>query len=1313
MRIPLLYQGEYSQWSEMFMNYLEEQTDGEAMINSIKNGDQPLPRIDRLARSILIQGLPNDIYSLIDSNKTAKDLWDALARHMLGSEYGEQDRKAAAFYEHETFKATERELLLGTYIRYLQVINDLKKCGYSKDKCELNFKFLNNLQPEWKQYATMMRQNKNLLDINIDALYNILKQNQDDLNDAMKSKKKAVMITSDPLALITALLAKAFNQKNFYSNPTNNDLRTSSATSSTKKKQEYVKSDEKKEEKKVDEKKRDMSKVKCYNYKKEGHFAKDCKKTKVKDYEYYKTKLLLAKKYKDEQVLLTEDHAWMESSSNSDQEINVNMVFMAQIEKVLSESEASSSSFDDKIAEVSYYKSESEYETSDYYDNSTTYGLFVDNNDDQEIFHDSSDFFFENLIESQIDHNKLGVTHNDSEDVAKDFENQTKFLQEKCNVLQNQTNTFEVKNNELNEQIKVLIEKNDDLLAQTKALQEQLKVKHVVIDNHVKCQAKYAKLEAERYEYMIRYSVYFDNDKQHRKQIDDQKILFDKMSRQLVEFDEKQTSSLKPYVPTVILENIIIDLKDEVVSLLDKEKENLKIIKSLKSKENSNVIAPGMFKLSVSPTSVTKTTCASNSVKNLDTLSSVRRPKPSGVMWMKKGSSNNVRANLSYVNHSNLNKNVKRYSCKDLMLCNISHHRDTRSAHACNNDKNAYCNSYDVDVNDLFVLDDVSLRQSHVSKMPFRKNPSASLNVPSRSKLNKSLPRIMRKWLPKFQSLAESVAKWIPKIVQICLWIIDSGCSKHMTGNRALLTNFVENFLGTVRYGNNDFTVISGYGDVVIGSMTIKKIYYVEGLGHNLFSVGQFYDKGLEVAFRKSTCFVRTEGGVDLLTGDRSSNLYTISLNKVASNSSACLLAKASSSQSWLWYKCLSHLNFATINNLVKKNLVQGLPKIKFRKYHLFYACEQGKIHRKHHKSKTAFASNNPIYLLHMDLYGPTRVKSINGKRYVLVVVDDYSWYTWRVRTDNGTEFKNKTLAKFFDEAEAIVTACFTQNRSVIHKLFDKTPYELMNKRKPNIKFFHVFVCRCYLLNDYDDVGKLKAKGDIRVFVGYSKESDAFIIYNKQTRKIHESVNVNYNEISEMASKQFSLEPDLSNLNETGKSSNPSVSQVSETSKKYLEDLFYNFYDEYFDSSEIMKSSTMNVSAMQDELDQFARLNVWRLVPRPEGKTIIKTKWIFKNKKDESSLVIRNKARLVAVGYSHQEGIDYDETFAPVSRIKVIRLFLAYAAHKDFTVFQMDVKTAFLNGILKEEVSILELYRKEGARFSASIFEKEVKSSLT
>nr|GEZ83076.1 hypothetical protein [Tanacetum cinerariifolium] len=469
--------------------------------------EKRIQKIDRLARYLLIQGLSNDIYSLIDSNKITKDLWDALARHMLGSEYGEQDRKAVVLYER---------LLL-------------------------------------------------------------------------------------------------------YSKPINNNLRTSSTSQSANKKQEFVKNDNKKVEKKDDKKKRGISRVKCYNCKKEGYFVKHCKKVKVKDYEYYKKKMLLAKKDKNEQVFLAEDQAWMESSSDSDKEINVNMVFMDQIEKVFSDSEATSSFADEKIFEVSYYLSESEseyeFETSEYYDNSTNYGLFVNNDDDQEIFQDAiesaSENFIENHIDSQKDYDKSDVDHNDSEEKdqfvdklirkfnkkivkchkrikktnqqSKDFENQNRDLQDKYDVLKNQTTTFEINNKELNEQLKELIVMNNDLLTQTKIIFED---------------------------------DYF------------QKIINPDFEK--IDSPFQQTSSLKPYVPNVILEKIIIDLEDEVVNLLEKEKVILETIKSLKSKgfessetaifesenqtendclvvekeydkeENLKVIAPGIFKLNVS-----------------------------------------------------------------------------------------------------------------------------------------------------------------------------------------------------------------------------------------------------------------------------------------------------------------------------------------------------------------------------------------------------------------------------------------------------------------------------------------------------------------------------------------------------------------------------------------------------------------------------------------------------------------------------------------------------------------------------------------
>ncbi|GJS24445.1 retrovirus-related pol polyprotein from transposon TNT 1-94 [Tanacetum coccineum] len=216
-----------------------------------------------------------------------------------------------------------------------------------------------------------------------------------------------------------------------------------------------------------------------------------------------------------------------------------------------------------------------------------------------------------------------------------------------------------------------------------------------------------------------------------------------------------------------------------------------------------------------------------------------------------------------------------------------------------------------------------------------------------------------------------------------------------MIGDRSRLRNFMKKFIGMVRFGNDHFGAIMGYGDYVIGESVISRIYYVEGLGHNLFSVGQFCDSDLEVAFRMHSCYVRDTYSVELIKGSRGSNLYTISIEYMLKSSPICLLSKAFKNKSWLWHRCLNHLNFGTINDLARKDLVRGLHRLKFEKDHLCFACQLGKSKKHTHKPKTENTNLEVLNTLHIDLCGPMRVQTINRKRYILVIVNDYWRFTW------------------------------------------------------------------------------------------------------------------------------------------------------------------------------------------------------------------------------------------------------------------------------------------------------------------------------
>ncbi|GJU51081.1 retrovirus-related pol polyprotein from transposon TNT 1-94 [Tanacetum coccineum] len=371
----------------------------------------------------------------------------------------------------------------------------------------------------------------------------------------------------------------------------------------------------------------------------------------------------------------------------------------------------------------------------------------------------------------------------------------------------------------------------------------------------------------------------------------------------------------------------------------------------------------------------------------------------------------------------------------------------------------------------------------------------------------------------------------------------------------------------------------------------------------------------------------------------RDTNLYTISLDDMRKSSPVCLLSKASKTKSWLWHRRLSHLNFGSLNKLAKDGIARGIPKLKFQKDHLCSACALGKSKKSSHQPKAKDTDQEKLYLLHMDLCGPMRVASINGKMYILVIVDDYSRFTWvrflktkdeapaaiikcikniqvclkatvqNVRTDNGTEFFNQTLrewqnqtlvkaartmlifskAPLFLWAEAINTAWYTQNRSLIRLRYNKTPYELMQDKKLDLSLFHVFGSLCYPTNDHEDLGKFDAKEDIGIFVGYAPAKKAFRIYNRRTRIITETIHVTFDELTAMASEQFNSGPGLQGMTpvtySTGLGSNP-VSQ-----QPYLPPirddwdwLFQPMFDEYFNPPTIAVSLVPEVAALRAEV---------------------------------------------------------------------------------------------------------------------------------
>ncbi|GJX97225.1 putative ribonuclease H-like domain-containing protein [Tanacetum coccineum] len=787
--------------------------------------------------------------------------------------------------------------------------------------------------------------------------------------------------------------------------------------------------------------------------------------------------------------------------------------------------------------------------------------------------------------------------------------------------------------------------------------------------------------------------------------------------------------------------------------------------------------------------------------------------------------------------------------------------------------------------------------------------PKAVVNVVKRNNVNAVKASAGWVWKPKMKVL-DHVSKYNNASITLKKFdyidaqgrsksdqgVIDSGCSRHMIGNMSYLIDYEEIDGGYVAFvGNPKGGKIIGKGTVKTGNLDFKNVYFVKELKFNLFSVSHMCDKKNSVLLNDTECIVLSpnfkliDKSQVLLRVPRKNNMYSVDLkNIVPKGGLTCLFVKATSDESKLWHRRLGHLNFKTLNKLVKGNLVRGSPSKLFEYDQTCVSCPKGKQHKASCKSKTENLISLPLHLLHMDLFGPTFIKSLMKKMYCLVVVDDFSRFTWVfflatkdetsgilksfitgienlvdhkvkvIRCDNGTEFKNKEMNQFC-EMKGILrqySVARTPQQNGVAERRNRTLIEaartmLADSKLPTTFWAEVVNTTCYvqnrvcpvtIINTIDHLGKFDGKADEGFFVGYSLNSKTFRVFNSRTKIVEENLHIRFSGSTpnvvgsgpdwlfdiDALTRTMNYEPIVAgtqsngfasikasdnadpkssqdvgskpstddekkvdedprkegecndqekedNVNSTNNVNAASTNEVNDVGRKtsielpfdlnmsVLED--YSIFDNEDDGVEADMNNldtTIQVSpipttrihkdhpldqvigdlqlatqtrrmtknleehgfeepkkvihalkdpswieAMQEELLQFKLQEVWTLEDLPNGKRAIGTKWVFRNTKDERGIVIRNKARLVAQGYTQEEGIDYDEVFAPVARIEASRLFLAYASFKYFVVYQMDLKSAFLYGKIEEEVYVCQPPGFEDLDFPDRVYKVE------
>ncbi|KAK8956709.1 hypothetical protein KSP39_PZI001099 [Platanthera zijinensis] len=525
-----------------------------------------------------------------------------------------------------------------------------------------------------------------------------------------------------------------------------------------------------------------------------------------------------------------------------------------------------------------------------------------------------------------------------------------------------------------------------------------------------------------------------------------------------------------------------------------------------------------------------------------------------------------------------------------------------------------------------------------------------------------------------------------------------------MTGTKSNLREFIQvKDRPKVIFGGADKGITRGYGKISNGLVTFTKLAYVKGLEHNLISISQLCDLDYDISFHKDECLINKSSDQEVILTD-TRFIWIFFLRK--------------KSETLNVFKTFVKQIQNELNSFVVR--IRSDHGTEFQSECMTKFCEKLEIQQEFSSPRT-----------------PQQNGIVERKNRTLIEA-------------GKTMLSDSSLPKYF-WAETINTACHVLNRASINKRLNKTPYELMKDRKPNLVYFRIFGCRCFVLNNEKTyLTKFAEKFYEAIFVGYSNNSKAYRVYNLRNQVVEESVHVIFDESSmycndkpgtsdtteeDLKLKELSIEdsvPASQSIQDGVNIVEEELAQEQPEEETQQQDEVVQrenvilpvavrhlrdhprkliigdaahgvttrsrqhntvMYSSFLSQTEPKKFEEANIDpfwigAIQEELNQFKRCKVWKLVPRPDDCNIIGTKWIYRNKLDENGVIVRNKAILVAKGYRQEDGINFDQTFAPMSRLETIRLFLTYAAYKGFKVSQMDVNSTFLNGNLKERVYV-------------------------